>query len=67
MPSVHRLFREYCRCAAPSRRAELALWLERHRAEDLAAGRVVVIAGWVLARSEARLCAMLAMAAASQR
>jgi hypothetical protein len=61
--AVLRLYRAYRRCAEPARGAELVRWLERGRAEDFAAGRVVVLSGWVLARSEARVCAMLAMIA----
>jgi hypothetical protein len=44
-------------------RAELAGWLRLQRANDLAEDDVVIVAGWLLARSEARLCAAVARAA----
>jgi hypothetical protein len=60
-PAVPRLYRAYCRCDAATRDVELGRWLERSSADDLAAGRVVVLSGWVLTPSEARLCAMLSL------
>lgn len=36
--------------------------LRRHAARDYAAGNVVLVDGWVLSRTEAHLCALLALA-----
>jgi hypothetical protein len=44
--------------------ADLAGWIADRREEDLASGDTVVVSGWLLARSEARLCAAVAVAAA---
>jgi hypothetical protein len=45
-------------------RAELADWLRLQRESDLAKDDVVIVSGWLLARSEAQLCAAVARAAA---
>lgn len=41
------------------------LWMAERRSLDLAHEDVTVIAGWVLARSEARLCGLASMLAAT--
>jgi hypothetical protein len=54
-------------CAAPprSRRddAELRAAPGKQRARDFAAGDTVIVDGWILARTEARLCAFAALTA----
>jgi hypothetical protein len=44
--------------------AELAGWMRLQRENDLAMDDVVIVSGWLLARSEARLCAAVAQAVA---
>lgn len=44
--------------------AELASWMRLQRENDLAKDDVVIVSGWLLARSEARLCAAVAQAVA---
>jgi hypothetical protein len=48
-------------CPAGLRRPALVQWLAGPHRADLEAGRMVVIAGWILTRSEARLCSVLAV------
>lgn len=43
-----------------SARVSLRSWLNRQKQTDFASGRSVIIDGWVLARCEADLCAVLA-------
>lgn len=47
----------------PAARGDLRRALARCRVADFAAGRTVAVDGWILARSEARLCAAVALAA----
>ncbi len=47
--------------AARARRPSFTAWLERRRRQDFACGAVVVVDGWVLARIEARACALMAL------
>lgn len=42
----------------PGCAAALDRWTAEHAAADFSRGDSVIIAGWVLARSEARLCAL---------
>ena len=46
--------------------AVVAALRERHR-EDFAAGRIVVLRGWVLSQTEARLCALAARARSARQ
>jgi hypothetical protein len=41
---------------------DLRRWLRGRQRRDFAAGRTVEVAGWVLSRTEARLCALVALA-----
>jgi hypothetical protein len=50
---------------ASQERPALARRLAERRARDLAADDIVVVEGWLLARSEARFCALLALTAAA--
>jgi hypothetical protein len=47
--------------AVPRDAAALMRRIAEQRARDLAEGDIVTVQGWLLARSEARLCALLAM------
>jgi hypothetical protein len=64
--AVLRLYEAYARLPASTRDGALLRWFARNRAADLAAGRVVLLSGWMIARSEARLCAVLALASERQ-
>lgn len=54
-------------CAAPARTrrdmAAVRAALGEQRARDFATGDTVIVDGWILARSEARLCAFAALTA----
>lgn len=58
--AIIRLRRAFLRVPPAARPEWLAQWLHRGRSADFASGRVVTLSGWVLARSEVRLCALLA-------
>jgi hypothetical protein len=51
--------------AGPGLAHSLPQWFGEQRRLELAGDDVTIVAGWVLARSEARLCALLHLAAVS--
>lgn len=59
--AILRLRRAFLRVPPAARSEWLAQWLHRGRSADFASGRVVTLSGWVLARSEIRLCVLLAL------
>jgi hypothetical protein len=58
---IDRLWTTLAGSSAPSRTDELAVRLAQLRQRDFECGEIAIVDGWILARTEARTCALLTL------